>query len=215
MKIRDSALEIHEASAEATLRLKACWSEEAREQEESQGGVTSLFEAGGVAAVPAASLPAAARRAFCEGLEALGQGEADTASRCFERVLEAAPGFADGHVGLGVAFALSYRIYPALDHLEQAAELEPQNFYAHFKLGQLYFKLRIPQKAFHEMSRALGCATSPREHAMVARLLKEERQRENNGVRRPWWNRRFPPAMLYLAAGLCAVALVMLVLRLR
>jgi tetratricopeptide (TPR) repeat protein len=118
--------------------------------------------------IPASRLPATVFGLFQAGMERLNQGEAGAAAACFEQALSLAPEFADGHVGLGIAYALDSRIYPALDHLEETVELEPQNFSAHFKLGQLYFKLRVPQKGYEQMSLALNWADTLEERKRVA-----------------------------------------------
>ena len=164
--------------------------------------------------VGSAALPAVAHRSFQEGIELLNHGEARAAARSFEQVLEAAPDFADGHVGLGIAYAIDSRIYPALDHFERAAELEPWNFFAHFKLGQFYFKLRVPQKGYAEIARALECATTLEERKLVAQVLREERQREHNAVRRPSWYKPFNRAALWLGAALGAAGILALFFRL-
>lgn len=174
-----------------------------------------LEPAGSLERVHDAALSAQARRCFSEGIERLNRGGPREAAQHFEQALEVSPDFADAHIALGIAYALDNRIYPALEHLEKATELEPDNFYAHFKLGQFYFKLRIPQKGYAETSRALDCATSLGERKLVAQLLHEERQRENNSVMRPWWNKPFCRSALYLAAGLVATVLGMLVLHVR
>ena len=165
--------------------------------------------------IPASRLPASVLGLFQAGMERLNQGEAGAAAACFEEALRLAPEFADGHVGLGIAYALDSRIYPALDHLEDALELEPENFYAHFKLGQLYFKLRVPQKGYEQMSLALKCATSVEERKLVAQLLREERQREKNDYARPWWNKPFSRIGVALGAGVVFTLLTALLLHLR
>ena len=168
------------------------------------GGPEELAPAG------KSALPAEAQSYFSEGLERLSRGEARESALWFERALEKAPRFADAHVGLGIACAMECRIYPALDHLERAAELEPGNFYAHFKLGQLYFKLRVPKKGYTEMSRALECATLLEEKRLIAQLVREERQREREGVARPWWNQPFSLAAICVGAGVSIVLLTWL-----
>ena len=155
-------------------------------------------------------VPAAAQTDFAQGLEFIGTGEPRRAATCLRRVLDMAPEFADGHVALGIAYAMQSRIYPALDHLERATRLEPANFFGHFKLGQLYFKLRIPRKGYDALSQALDCATSIGERKLVAQLIREEKQREHNGVRRPWWNKPFSRTALYLAASLAGIGGAML-----
>ena len=132
------------------------------------------------------------------------------AARYFERALELEPEFADGHVALGIAYAVEAKVYPALDHLELAAQLEPENFYAHFKLGQLFFKLRVPQRGYEAMQRALGCATTLAERRLVAGLLREEKQREKGSYRRPWWNKPFSQLALLVGASLMVMLIAAL-----
>ncbi len=188
--------------------MAANLSEVAEDGCRASGGATQIQRA------ETAALSAEAQRWFSEGLELLNLGEPRAAVAWFERALEVAPDFADGHVGLGIACAIDSRIYPALDHFERAAELEPWNFFAHFKLGQFYFKLRVPQKGYAEMSRALDCACTLEERKLVAQVLREEKQREHGGVRRPWWNRRFGRTGVLLGAVLGAAAILMLILHL-
>lgn len=151
---------------------------------------------------------------FREGLEFLGRGNAELAAACFEQAVAHAPGWANAHVGLGIAYAMLLRIYPSFDHLEKAAHLEPDNFYAHFKLSQLCFKLRIPQKGYEELSRASDCATSLQERKLVAELLKEEKAREKNSVPRPWWNRPYSSSLILFSATLSGAFCVALVFHL-
>ena len=164
--------------------------------------------------VSPAQLPTTALSSFRAGIDSLNCGEAKAAATCFEEALRLAPDFADGHIGLGIAYAIDSRVYLALDHLEHAVKLEPGNFYAHFKLGQLYFKLRGTQKGYEQADRALACATSLEERKLVAQLLREERQQEKNGEMRPWWNKPFSKSSAYLGvallAGLCAALLLSL-----
>lgn len=148
---------------------------------------------------------------FQEASEWLNCGDPAQAARCFELALEHSPDFADAHVGLGIAYAIQAKIYPALDHLQTAARLEPSNFYAHFKLSQLYFKLRVPQKGYEAASRALASAGSLEERRLVALLLHEERQRERNGFQRPWWFKPFP-RLAVLMGGSAALALTLVLL---
>ena len=150
------------------------------------------------------ALPAAAQADFAAGLELIGAGEPQLAAGHLERVLEIAPDFADGHVALGMAYAMGVRVYPALDHFEAATRLEPSNFFAHFKRGQLYFKLRIPRIGYEEMKKALKCAATMGERNLVSQLIREEKQREHNGVPRPLWNKPFSRTALYAAASVAA-----------
>jgi tetratricopeptide (TPR) repeat protein len=176
-------------------------------------GPTEIVSVTSRTAVPIPShsfLPENLQRDFALGVELVGIGEPVKAAELFEKVLQMTPEFADGHVALGMAYAMTSKIYPALDHLERAVQLESDNFFAHFKLGHLYFKLRIPYKGYKQMDLALECAGSFRERQLVAYLIREERKREHKGFRRPWWNKPFSRKALYAAATLGASAGVVL-----
>jgi Tfp pilus assembly protein PilF len=151
-----------------------------------------------------------AKNCFREGMELLGIGEAQRAIARLEKTVACAPEYSDGYVGLGIAYAMASHVYPALDSFERAAELDPANFYAHFKLAQLYFKLRVPQKGYEEAERALRCASTPVEKSLLAQILREERQREAGGVARPTWNKPFP--RIWLRTGLALLAATCLLL---
>jgi tetratricopeptide (TPR) repeat protein len=148
-----------------------------------------------------ASLPIEGTRRFSEGLELMNHGEPAAAAACFEQVVRVLPDFADAHVGLGIAYAVIGKIYPALDHLEEATSLEPDNFFAHFKLGQLQFKLHVPMKGYEEMQKALDCATSVEERKLVGQLIHEQKQREEKGLARPTWDRPFSRKTLLLVGA--------------
>ncbi len=154
-----------------------------------------------VVSAPSAVVSAPVSTTFSEGLELLNRGEASAAAACFEQIVEAAPDYADAHVALGIADAVCGRVYPALDHLEEATHLEPQNFFAHFKLGQLYFKLHVPKKGYDEMRKALDCATSVGERKLVGQLIHEQKQREEKALARPTWNRTFSRRAIWLLAA--------------
>jgi len=155
--------------------------------------------------------PAGAWHHFRDGVEQLNMGEPQQALAAFQNALQHAPNFPDAHVGIGVAYALCSDIYPAIDHLQEAIGLEPENFHAHFKLSQLYFKLRIPQKGYEQAKFALRCAQGPTERQLLAQLLREERTHEHNGISRPWLNR--PLGGSAMIAGVMAVifAIAMLI----
>ena len=147
------------------------------------------------------TLPMEVSQRFSEGLELMNHGEPAAAATCFEQIVQISPDFADAHVGLGIAYAVTGKVYPALDHLEEATNLEPENFFAHFKLGQLQFKLHVPKKGYEEMQKALDCATSIEERKLVGQLIHEQKQREEKGLARPTWDRPFSRKTLLLVAA--------------
>ena len=154
------------------------------------------------------ALPVELSKMFSEGLELMNHGEPAAAASYFEQIIHMLPDFADAHVALGIAYAVTGKIYPALDHLEEATSLEPDNFFAHFKLGQLQFKLHIPARGYEEMQKALDCATSMEERKLVGQLIHEQKQREEKGMARPTWNRSFSRKNLLLVAASVALPIL-------
>jgi hypothetical protein len=152
-----------------------------------------------------------AQQSFREGMAHLQSGEAALAVADLSQTIEHAPGFTAGHVFLGIAHALTSNIYPALDHLEIATKLEPDNFAAHYTLAQLNFKLRIPQRGYEEAEQAMHCQMNLEQRKLLNQLLREERARERNGIARPWFNKPFSRPMLFLAgSGMVAATIAVL-----
>lgn len=180
-----------------------------------------LAQKGVAASRPSPAIPPEAMACFREGLEHFQAGDAQAALGAFARSVLQASGFAEAYIFLGLANALTSNIYPALDHLEKATELQPDSFAAHFTLAQLNFKLRTPQKGYDAAREALRCATTVEQRTMLTQLLKEERARERNGIARPsfnqpwfqkgWFKKRFGGPGLMVAGGGLAAALTALI----
>jgi tetratricopeptide (TPR) repeat protein len=149
-----------------------------------------------------------ARQYFQEGVTHLQSGDAEAAVAALSQSVEHAPAFGEAHTFLGIALALTSSIYPAIDHLEEAAKLDPDSFAAHYSLAQLHFKLRTPQPGYDAATRALKCVQTLEQRKMLTQLLKEERARERNGIARPWFNKPFGTPMLWFAGSALAVAMV-------
>jgi cytochrome c-type biogenesis protein CcmH/NrfG len=179
------------------------------EEIQPEGQAASIVPSAGAALSPET------KNLFREGIELLGMGEPQEAITRLERVVAAAPDYSDGFVGLGIAYAMDSRVYPALDSFEKAAEADPSNFYAHFKLAQFHFKLRVPKKGYEEAKRALSYAATPNEKRLVAQILKEERAREAKGVARPTWNKPFSRKWLQAGMVLLVAACLFLVFHAR
>jgi len=157
-------------------------------------------------APPAVSVKASIH--FQEGLAHLQLGEAEEAVAELSRSIQHAPTLPDAHMFLGIAHALTSNIYPAIDHLEEAAKLDPGSFAAHFTLAQLHFKLRTPKPGYEAAARALKCLQTLEQRKMLTQLLKEERERERNGIARPSFTKPFSAPMLWLASAVLAAAII-------
>jgi len=159
---------------------------------------------------PIQGLTREAMDCFQRGMNKLHSAEPEQAVDLLLRTAELAPAFPEVRICLGLAYALSHNIYPAIDHLEMAGQLDPQNFAAHFTLAKLNFKLRIPQKGYAAAQRAMACMTTIEQRKMLTELLKEERARERNGIARPWFNKPFGKPTLFALSGGFAAALIAL-----
>jgi tetratricopeptide (TPR) repeat protein len=162
-----------------------------------------------------AELSTEARSCFQEGLIRLQQAQPEDAVDLLSRTVELAPHFPEARICLGLAYALSHNIYPAIDNLELAGKLDPESFAAHYTLAKLNFKLRIPQKGYQAAQRALKCVGNIEQRKLLTELLKEERARERNGIARPWFSKPFGRPALFLMGGGFAAVLIALLTRVR
>ena len=169
----------------------------------------------GLQRTPPPALPVQARQYFEEGMSHLQAGDAEQAVTALSRTVEHAPAFPPAHVFLGIAHALTSNIYPAIDHLEEAAKLDPDSFAAHFTLAQLNFKLRTPQPGYEAARKALKCVQTVEQRRMLTELLKEERARERNGIARPSFTKQFSTRMLLLAGSALAAAIIFVMVHMR
>ncbi|HVZ59898.1 MAG TPA: hypothetical protein VG892_03845 [Terriglobales bacterium] len=160
-------------------------------------------------------VPAAAAASFYEGLAHLQYGEGKKAVEALSISVQAAPGYAPAHAFLGVAHAATQSVYPAMDHLEIATQLDPNGFASHYLLAQLYFKLRVPQKGCEEARAALRCAATYEHRKMLTQLLKEERERERHGIKRTCFNKPFSASAFYVAGSGLAGLMIALGIHLR
>src|SRR5947199_1385245 len=161
------------------------------------------------------AVPIRAKQYFKEGLAHLQVGEAEEAVAALSRSIEHAPAFPEAHVFLGIAHALTNNIYPAIDHLEEAAKLAPDSFAAHYTLAQLNFTLRTPKPGYEAAQRALKCVQTLEQRKMLTQLLKEERERERNGMARPSFTKPFSTRMLLLAGSVLAAAIIFAMVHMR
>src|SRR5262245_12072455 len=160
---------------------------------------------------PPPVVPLKAMECFQQGMVHFQSGNAAEAVAAFSRTVELAPQFADGHVFLGIAYALTHNIYPAIDQLEEAAALDSDSFAAHFTLAQLSFKLRTPQNGYEASRKALRCVQTLEQRKMLTQLLKEERERERNGVARPSFLKPFSgPVLFFIGTALITAIIVVL-----
>jgi hypothetical protein len=77
-------------------------------------------------------------------------------------------------------------------------------------MAQLNFKLRTPKKGYEEAQRALRCVQTLEQRKLLTQLLKEERERERNGISRPSFAEPFSTRALLLAGSAVAAIIILL-----
>ena len=88
-------------------------------------------------------------------------GEFKAAIRNMEQAIEINPMHSNAHNFLGYMYAIDgTNLDKALDHLKKALSIQPRNGYFLDSLGWIYYKKGEPQRALHEIKRAM-VYTSP------------------------------------------------------
>jgi hypothetical protein len=104
-----------------------------------------------------------------------------------ERACLQSPGNVDLRTCLGMAYAMNYDPYRSMDALEEARRLAPENFLAQFKYAELFFRLRVVERAEAETARALELAGNGWELSLAREQLGELRELKRKGLVRGGW----------------------------
>jgi hypothetical protein len=108
---------------------------------------------------------------------------------------------------LGIAHAINYDVYRSMDTLEEARRIQPGNFFAQFKYAELFFRLRVVDRAEAETLAALELAANNWELSLARRQLSEIRRLTRIGMTRPRWTKplKVPTLgfLLFLMGTLC------------
>ncbi len=106
-------------------------------------------------------------------------------------------------VVLGMALSVNLDAQNAMEELSEAVALDPNSFIAHFKMGELWMRLRVCEKAKNHTHQAavlaqnMAQAEMARRQAATLRVMMREGV-ERGGYRTPWlslgrlrrlWNR--------------------------
>jgi hypothetical protein len=118
------------------------------------------------------------------------------------------PRSADLRVCLGIAHAVNYDVYHAMDALEEARTLDPDNFWARIKYAELHGRLGVLDVAEQETRRAADLAQNPLQLALARKQLKDIRDRKRSSVRNVAWTKPLTRPALVLAAMLVLIFVV-------
>lgn len=126
-----------------------------------------------------------------EGMDELKQLNPSGAIERFKKAIECDPKSVEAYVGLGIGYAMEANVYPAIDAFEKAIALSPTDFWAHFRLGELYLQLSVLEKGQEHLRTALKCATTEKEMQLVRELLIREHELEKRRIYRPAFGKPF------------------------
>ncbi len=123
--------------------------------------------------------------ALSRGIEALERERIEEAIGLLRQAADLAPGSARAWLALGIAATRALEIGEATTALKNAIELEPRNFYAHFRMAQLYMRVGVPTLARTELDIAMDLSEDEGQRALARQLLAIDKQRETKRIWRP------------------------------
>jgi len=132
--------------------------------------------------------------------------------RKLERAASDYPASADVRTCLGMAYAVNYEIEKSMDALEAATELEPDNFWAQFKLAELHYRLRTLVIGEREALRAVELARNGWQLTIARKQLNTIRQLRHQGTRDVTWDKPLMAPTL-VVSGMLALAFVVMMWR--
>ena len=120
------------------------------------------------------------------------------------------PHSADLRTCLGVAHAVNFDVYKSMDALEDALQVDPDNFWAQLKYAELHFRLRALNRAEEETRRAAELATTPLQLAIARQQMKEIRALLHTCVRNVHWTKPLTVPALTLSAMIVVMFVAMM-----
>jgi tetratricopeptide (TPR) repeat protein len=122
---------------------------------------------------------------FRRGVEALERDHFEEAAGSLQQAANLAPDSAPIQLALGIALLRLVDVCGAMNALERATELEPEGFYPHFRLGELYLRIGVPTKAREQLQRAIDLSSNSEERRMVRELIAIDDKRAARRIWRP------------------------------
>ena len=120
------------------------------------------------------------------------------------------PRSADLRTCLGMAHAVNYDVYKSMDALEEAREVDPENFWAQLKYAELHYRLRALNKAEIEARRATELAQNPFQLAIARKQMKDIRELKHTCVRNVEWTKPLTTPTIVLSLMIVAMFAIML-----
>lgn len=119
------------------------------------------------------------------GIDALEHDRFEEAAGLLRQAAELAPESAMASLALGIALGRLLRVPEATTALENAIALDPEAFYPHFRMAELYLRVGLVAQAEQELTRAMDLSTSDYERRLVRELRALDRKRAPRRIWRP------------------------------
>jgi hypothetical protein len=94
------------------------------------------------------------------------------------------PEVSELRVLLGMALCVSYEVEDAIEELREGVRLAPDSFIAHLKMGELWMRLRVCDKAEEHTRRAALLAQSALQSELARQQAARIREMLRRGVKR-------------------------------
>ncbi len=126
---------------------------------------------------------------FRRGVEALERNRFEEAVGLLRQAAEMAPQASAVFLALGIALTQVLEISEAEHALETAVALDPEEFFPHLRLAELYLRIGVPTKAQDELRLAMDLSTTAEQRKMVRELLAVDAKRAARRIWRPDFRR--------------------------
>jgi tetratricopeptide (TPR) repeat protein len=148
----------------------------------------------------------------------LQKGESAELVQQLRRCVAQFPEVSELRVLLGMALCVNMDVHPAIEELKESVRLAPNSFIAQLKLGELWMKLRVCDKAEEHTRTASLLAQNPAQSELARKQAANIRQMKRAGIERGGYRLPFSSAFALLRRVLArgrdtATALEMAVLR--
>jgi cytochrome c-type biogenesis protein CcmH/NrfG len=100
------------------------------------------------------------------------------------------PEVSDLRVIFGMALCVNLDVHAAMEELAEAVRLAPQSYIAHLKMGELWMRLRVMNKAKDHTHQAAMLAQNLAQSEMARRQATTIRAMMQKGIERPGFSRR-------------------------
>jgi hypothetical protein len=120
------------------------------------------------------------------------------------------PRSADLRTYLGMAHAVNYDVDRSMDALEDARRVDPDSFWAQLKYAELYYRLRVLDRAEEETRRAAELAATPMQLAIARKQMQEIRGLKHSCVRNVHWTKPLTVPALVLCGMMVVVFVFMM-----